>query len=68
MKNQIRDADAEWGEGITLDVCVRDEPGGQSCGLFTKGTGQRDGLNQFSGKPPGTVLITLFLLFLVPAL
>lgn len=28
MKNQIQDADAQWGEGNTLDVCVWDEPGG----------------------------------------
>lgn len=41
---------------------------GRAALCLPKGTAQCDGLTQFPWKPPGSVLITLFLLFLVPPL
>lgn len=68
MRNQPGDVDAEL-EGVTpWDVCVWEEPGGQSGSLFTKRHSPSDGLHTpFPGVPPGTVLASSLLPFLVPA-
>lgn len=44
IKSQIRDADAEWGEGNTLGVFGMSQEG-RAVACLPKDTGQRDGLN-----------------------